>query len=104
MKPLFSIADSVASCSADSRDKSNPDPLFRGYLERVTFDPRGMLSLVAFRGTRPMMPAEVRSCIEGADLAPVAKRYEIDFLFDGRSYHVSPASRAALRDYLEYKH
>ena len=51
-----------------------------------------------------MMPAEVRSCIEGADLAPVAKRYEIDFLFDGRSYHVSPASRAALRDYLEYKH
>jgi hypothetical protein len=99
VKPLFSIADSVASCGSDSRDKSNPDPLFRGYIERIAFGPQGMLSLVVFYGKRAMMPADVRSCSEGTDLSPAAKRVEIDFLFDGKTYRVAPQSRAAAREF-----
>ena len=110
-REFFSVFDNTVTCGWSFENASKPDPLTRAYIEKVEFktgDESGPLSLsvTARFGKRPMKPEDVKACMEELNrkgyngpsrFLPSAKRYHIDFVFDGHDYKVVPASAPAAR-------
>jgi hypothetical protein len=95
---FFSVGDNTGSCGYNFEDESNPFPLTRHFIERVTFQNATDgtflgLSVFARRGERTMTPAQVERCIAEHRLPkgqrrlafdPPTKPYRVDFKFDGK--------------------
>lgn len=104
---FFEVVDNTLTCGANMEDETTPNPLRLEYVERVTFGVQRkeaiVLSVIAHYGERSMTPEDVKQCEAKQNFAenagptfnPPTKRYEIDFLFDGRAYHVAPWSPKA---------
>ncbi len=95
---FFEVVDDTAACGWNMEDDAKPNPLTLQYIEKVTFGvqrkDKTVLSVVARYGERSMTPPEVQQCLASgpANFNPPTKRYMVDFLFDGRDYHVAPWS------------
>ena len=109
---IFSVDDTTLTCGDYSGDESDPGPIIRGYIEKVTFETSpgggiGTLSIVAHHGERAMTPKEVRKCLAeqtpgiapdpAAEFLPPTKRYRINFLFDGTHFKPAPWNAVTAR-------
>ena len=95
---FFEVVDDTAACGWNMEDDAKPNPLTLQYIEKVTFGvqrkDKTVLSVVARYGERSMTPPGSEQCLASgpANFNPPTKRYMVDFLFDGRDYHVAPWS------------
>ena len=102
---LFFLTDTTGTCGENYEDESKPQPLQYAYIERVEFkdnkaDPF-YLSVTAHSGQRKMTLQDVEDCNnelnptkphKGLSFLPPTKREQIDFVFEGGTYHRSPAA------------
>jgi hypothetical protein len=103
---FFSLTDTTGTCGENYADESKPEPLQYAYIERVEFKnaKAGVsgLSVTAHYGLREMTLQDVQECInelnpnnphKGFSFLPPTKIDQIDFIFDGRTYHRSPTAK-----------
>jgi len=96
---FFEVGDDVSTCGWNMDNESKPNPLKRGYIEKVSFAvndrKQSIVSVDARRGTRQMTQDDVKKCIEeqrpagphrGLNFDPPATPYHDDFVFDGTNY------------------
>ena len=92
---FFQVNDTVGACGFGPES----EPTIRAYIDRVDFTSQG-LTVEAWYGRINPTSQQLEECRHSFeqtklyDQVPM-KPYSIDFLFDGKTYRVAPASRAA---------
>jgi hypothetical protein len=104
---FFSARDNTATCGWNNDDENKPYPLTYSRVEKIEFGSGGgrgqsVLSVTATFGEKSMTREDAQWCIDegnpakphrGSGFLPEAKRYRIDFLFDGKAYRVAPSGK-----------
>jgi len=99
---FFSLTDNTGTCGSDLVDELKANPLTHAHVEKVEFRKRNRevpgISVVAHSGTREMTLQDVDACLaernpnkahNGLSFLPPTKREQIDFVFEGGTYHRS---------------
>jgi hypothetical protein len=108
---FFEVFDNTSTCGENPENHSKPYPMTRAAIRKVEFKTSNssgaaVISVTADYGKRPMTPEDARACVDeqvqkrpnaGARFFPAARRYHLDFFFDGHDYKIGPASAAAAR-------
>lgn len=102
---FFSLTDNTGTCGENPEDDSKPESLQYVYVERVEFKNNRVgvpaISVTAHFGRREMTVQDVDACIDeqnpnkphkGLSFLPSTRREQIDFVFEGGTYHRSPAA------------
>jgi hypothetical protein len=102
---FFHVSDTTGTCGSDLMNNANVDRITRTVIDRVEF--RGvLLSVTAEFGQKQGTLEEVQRCIGEMNAGgfrappkfwPPTKTYRIDFVFDGKTYRVAPASAGSAR-------
>lgn len=92
---IFRAANTVATCGWSATD-GPPFPVENAYVVRIEFTPASM-SVYARYGSAMLNRQQVDDCNRQHWPIVPTKPYRLDFLFDGQSFHIAPASREAAK-------
>jgi hypothetical protein len=107
---FFRVPDSTWSCGIAPGEPDRPDPVIKGGITAVEFhdlngDGLEDMTAIAYIGKMTLSKDQILACEGSRDRSNLPQiritTYRIDFLFDGKTYHPAPRSRAAAKLFSE---
>lgn len=94
---FFEVSDNTANCGSPQVDDApGPDPVIRGHIDAVQFTRRGgmtIVSVAARSAEKTFTRREAAACRSGdSDVLPSAKKYSMEFQYDGASFKPTASS------------